>query len=154
MGDAAVEGEPAGAEDSTAGRSVGGALLRAFPRVMGAITVGYALLVPVSPEVMTDAIGLSHGAAAPDLALLTRTMLLRDLACGLAMVFAPAGWPLLTAIAIRVASDLGDALVMGAGLPTDADRCAALVVAGGFGVLCALSAFGARRPQRSGRKAM
>lgn len=77
---------------------------------------------------------------------LARTMLVRDLACGLAMMFAPAGWPLLTAIGIRVAADFGDALIMGTGLPTDADRAAALMVAGGFGVLCALSALGARRP--------
>lgn len=123
----------------------GRALLRAFPRVMGAVTVGYALLVLIDPAVMTGAIGLSQDGVDPDLALLTRTMLVRDLACGLAMVFVPAGWPLLTAIAIRAASDLGDALIMGTALPTDADRTAALLVAGGFGLLCALSALGARR---------
>lgn len=139
--------EPSGARSGALGLSrVGTTLLRAFPRVMGAVTLVYALLVIVSPEVMTDAIGLSEGAADADLALLTRTMLVRDLACGLAMMFVPAGWPLLTAIGIRVASDFGDALIMGTGLPTGADRTAALLVAGVFGVLCALSALGARRP--------
>ncbi|WP_211718391.1 hypothetical protein [Nocardiopsis sp. MG754419] len=141
------ERDPTRGGGTTAPRSgLGSTLLRAFPRVMGAVTVGYALLVLVSPEVMTGALGLSQGAADPDLALLTRTMLVRDLACGVAMMCVPAGWPLLTAIGIRVASDLGDALIFGAGLPTEADRMAALLVAGGFGVLCALSALGARRP--------
>lgn len=113
---------------------------------MGAVTVGYAALVIINPETMTDAIGLSDGAADPNTELLTRTMLGRDLACGAAMMFAPAGWPLLTAIGIRVASDLGDAVIMGISLPTSEDRKTALLVAGGYGVLCALSALGARRP--------
>lgn len=124
----------------------GSLLLRAFPRVMGAATVGYATLVIINPETMTGAIGLSDGAAEPGIEVLTRTMLARDLACGAAMMFAPAGWPLLTAIGIRVASDLGDAVIMGTSLPTSEDRNAALLVAGGYGVLCALSALGARRP--------
>lgn len=45
---------------------------------MGAVTVGYALLVLSSPEVMTDAVGLSQGTADPGLALLTRAMLMCD----------------------------------------------------------------------------
>lgn len=113
---------------------------------MGAVTVVYAVAVLVHPETMTDPLGLSDGTATADQELLTRSMLARDLACGLAMMFVPAGWPLLTAIGIRVASDLGDAVIMGTGLPTAPERMSALLVAGGFGVLCALSALGARRP--------
>ncbi|MBE3000627.1 hypothetical protein IDM40_18250 [Nocardiopsis sp. HNM0947] len=133
-------------------RTAGRFLLSAFPRVMGAVTVGYAVVVLARPETMTAAIGLSEGAPDPDLALLTRTMLVRDLACGAAMMLVPAGWPLLTAIGIRVASDAGDAAIMGTGLPTGDDRTAALLVAGGFGVLCALSALGARAPELTGTR--
>ena len=114
--------------------------------VLGAATVGYAVVVLARPETMTDAIGLSDGEADEGVQVLTRAMLARDLACGTAMMVAPAGWPLLTAIGIRVASDVGDAAIMGTSLPTSADRNAALMVAGGYGVLCALSALGARRP--------
>ncbi|MFW5420817.1 hypothetical protein J0910_29800 [Nocardiopsis sp. CNT-189] len=141
------EHDPArGRSSAPAPSRTGAFLLRAFPRLMGAATVGYAVLVLVSPEAMTDSIGLSDGAADPGLEVLTRAVLARDLACGVAMMFAPRGLPLLTAIGIRVASDFSDALIMGTGLPMAADRSAALLVAGGFGALCALSALGARRP--------
>lgn len=132
---------------STGARAARGGrlLLRSFPRLMGAITVVYAVYVLVSPEAMTSPIALSGDEPDAGLALLTRGMLARDLACGLAMMLVPAGWPLGTAIAIRVASDLSDALIMGTGLPTAEARTSAVLVAGTFGLLCALSAFGARR---------
>lgn len=114
---------------------------------MGAVTVGYAVAVLFDPELMTGPMGLSGGAADPGLEVLTRAMLARDLACGAAMMFVPAGWPLLTAIGIRVASDFADAVIMGSALPAP-DRTEALLAAGGFGVLCALSALGARRRSR------
>lgn len=116
-----------------------------FPRAMGVITVGYALYVLAYPEAMTGPTALSSGEPDAGLATLTRSMLVRDLACGVAMIAVPAGWPLLTALGIRVASDLGDAVIMGTSLPTAEARGSAIAVAGVFAALCALSAFGARR---------
>ncbi|QBI54579.1 hypothetical protein [Streptomonospora litoralis] len=136
---AAAEAPPS----RSAARRAGWVALRLFPRVMGGITVVYAVLVLVAPATMLAPMGLAPGEAGMD--ALARAMLVRDLACGAAMVLVPAGWPLLTAIAVRVASDFGDALVLGLSLPDPGARLSAVLAAGGFGTLCALSALGAQR---------
>ncbi|WP_051864777.1 hypothetical protein [Streptosporangium roseum] len=58
---------------------------------------------------------------------------------------APLGRPLQVAVAVRVASDLGDAAVLGLSLPAGETRIKAVVVALGRRALCALSMLGARR---------
>ncbi|MGQ0840602.1 hypothetical protein [Actinokineospora sp.] len=113
-----------------------------IPRALGAATAVYGAAVTIRPELMAKPTGLvdSDGAPARGVAVLTRSIGVRDIATGLAMVFAPPGAPLRAAIAVRVVSDLGDAVGFGTGL-ADADaRRKSAVVAGGWSVLCALSA--------------
>ncbi|GLU49080.1 hypothetical protein [Nocardiopsis ansamitocini] len=122
--------------------------LRLLPRALGVFTMGYALYVIASPEAMTVPTALSGQVADPEVATLTRAVLARDLACGAAMLLVPSGAALYTAIGIRVASDLGDAIGFGLTLPTQDARTSSVLVAGVFGAVCALSALGAYGPRR------
>ncbi|WP_460855350.1 hypothetical protein [Nocardiopsis coralliicola] len=139
-----AEAEAAGAPGQPGrARRIGRAALRLFPRVLGLFTAAYAVWVIADPAALTGPLGMP--ADDPGTEVLVRTMLVRDAACGAAMLLAPYGAPLLTAIAIRVASDLGDAVLFGTLLPAAEARPAAIAVAGAFGLVCALSALGAGR---------
>ncbi|WP_018686874.1 hypothetical protein [Actinokineospora enzanensis] len=113
-----------------------------IPRALGLATAAYGAAVAVRPAVLAKPAGLvtMYGEPARGVAVLSRSIGARDLATGLAMVFAPAGAPLRAAIAVRVAGDVADAVGFGTGLPDVAARRKSAVVAGGWAVLCALSA--------------
>ncbi|MBM7772336.1 hypothetical protein JOD54_002540 [Actinokineospora baliensis] len=120
------------------------------PRVLGIATALYGAAVAVRPALMARPTGLvtSTGEPARGVAVLTRSIGVRDVATGLAMAVAPAGKPLRTAIAVRVAADVADAVGFGTGLPDAEARRKSAVVAGVWAGLCALSALTAGAPDR------
>ena len=117
-----------------------------FPRIMGAATVAYSIVSITRPRLLAAPCELTDGDG--ELLPGTRPLILgmgaRDVASGLAMMAAPAGAPLQGAIAVRVAADLGDALVFGTTLPSTKARRKVAVVATAWAALCALSALAAR----------
>ncbi len=110
-------------------------------RTLGVLTAAYGAAVIVRPEVMAKPTGMvdRHGRAPSAVALLTRAVGVRDVASGLAMVFAPSRRTLDLAVAVRVASDLGDGVVFGTTLSDKGLRAKAAGVAGGWGVVNALA---------------
>ncbi|MGJ0119712.1 hypothetical protein ACQ7HM_10940 [Williamsia sp. MIQD14] len=115
------------------------------PRVLGAITAAYSAALLVRPSLLARPCGFAPGTAVPrSVATLIRGIAVRDLAGGVAMVAAPPGAPLTAAIGVRVASDLGDAVVFGAGLTgTRAPKIAGFAAM--WGALCAASTLVGRR---------
>lgn len=125
-----------------------------FPRLLGAATAAYGVAIIAKPELFCRPTGLVGDSETPDDSqkVLTRAIGGRDLASGLAMAFAPAGWPLRTAIGVRVGADVADLVVLGSGLPDQDSREKATMVAAGWGALCALSGLAAGPPARRRRR--
>ncbi|MEQ3552082.1 hypothetical protein WIS52_16535 [Pseudonocardia nematodicida] len=121
-----------------------------IPRLLGAATAAYGAAITVKPDLFLRPTKLVTGNEQPTSGqqALTRAIGGRDLVSGLAMLLAPAGTPLRTAIAVRVASDVVDVAVLGAQLPDRDAREKATVVAAGWGALCALSVLAADPPRR------
>ncbi|GAA2053915.1 hypothetical protein [Williamsia deligens] len=115
-----------------------------LPRALGAATALYSAALLVRPSLLAKPCGFTTTNDVPrSVAVLIRGIAVRDLASGAAMVAAPHGAPLRTAIAARAASDLGDAVVFGTGLTgRRAPKVAAFAAA--WGALCAASAVVAR----------
>lgn len=138
-------------EESTDGeaREVHVKLLRA----VGAITTLYGLAVTARPELLARPSGLTDGdgrvAEATRISL--RPVVLRDLADGLAMVSAPEGPALRTATLVRIASDLGDAALLGATLPPQHRAKVVALSVGWAAVSVAGLCASKRRPPRTRR---
>ncbi|WP_219414105.1 hypothetical protein [Pseudonocardia nigra] len=122
-----------------------------LPRVLGAITAAYSLTIIVRPVVLARRCGLTDAAGpdgsdtvSPGVRTLIAGIGARDAAIGTAMVFAPRGPALQTAIAARVAADAADALVFGTGLPARDRRPRVAGFAVLWAALCAVSARWAR----------
>jgi hypothetical protein len=111
-----------------------------IPRVLGAATAAYSVAIIAKPELFARPTKLvSEREEIPrGTAIGIRALGGRDLASGLAMVFAPVGTPLRTAVAVRVASDVVDLVLLGTSLPDRQARTTAAAAAGGWGALCAL----------------
>lgn len=126
-----------------------------FPRLLGAATAGYGVAIIARPELFCRPTGLVSGAEPPTAsdAVLTRAIGARDLVSGIAMALAPAGWPLRTAIGVRVGADIADVVVLGAGLPDQDSREKATMASAAWGALCALSVLAADRGTRRRRGA-
>jgi hypothetical protein len=118
-----------------------GVAMKWFPRLLGLATAGYGAAILVRPRLMTGPCELSDDAASR---VLTRAVGSRDMLSGLAMLLAGSPSTLRLAIAVRVGSDLGDAVVFGACLPTVTARRKAAAVASAWAALCALSALTVR----------
>lgn len=117
-----------------------------FPRLLGAATAVYGAAIVVRPALLLRPSGLLRGGKPePEQEVFVRVLGIRDLASGLAMLFAPSRKALRTAIAVRVASDAGDLVVLGRALKDKPERPKVIAVAGGWGVLCALSALATRK---------
>lgn len=114
----------------------------ALTRVLGAVTAAYSVTIIAAPRVLAKPCGLttSTGEVTAAVRTLTAGIGARDAAIGLAMVFAPAGKPLRTALAARVASDAADAVVFGTGLPDRSARKKVAAFATAWAALCAASA--------------
>ena len=120
-----------------------------LPRALGMATAAYGVAIFVRPELLLKPSGLLHGdAAEPEQAAFVRTLAVRDLASGLAMVFAKGPMAMRFALAVRVASDAGDLVVLGQALRDRPERSKVMAVAGGWGALCALSALSTRHKKR------
>ncbi len=113
-----------------------------LPRALGWATVAYSAAIIVRPRLLAAPCGfVTPGGQVPrPVATLIAAIGARDLASGLAMAFAPAGPPLQTAIAVRVAADLSDALAFGVGIPEAGRSWRIAGIAAGWGALCAASA--------------
>ncbi|MFH8803852.1 hypothetical protein ACH4F6_30365 [Streptomyces sp. NPDC017936] len=113
----------------------------ALLRALGAATCAYGVAAAYRPGLLARPLGLVH----PHGALVVRPMAWRDAATGLAMLVAPEGPALATATAVRIASDVGDALLFGAALPGRVRRVGAAVSALGWAALGVAGLTGSRR---------
>jgi hypothetical protein len=121
-----------------------------IPRLLGAATAAYSVAITAKPELFLRPTKLLGDGEQPSAGQRALTMAIggRDLASGLSMLFAPAGTPLRTAVAVRVGADVADLAVLGSQLPDRDAREKATMVAAGWGALCALSILAADRPRR------
>jgi hypothetical protein len=112
-----------------------------FPRLLGAATAAYGTAVTINPGFLAGPAGLAENGTTPrGTAVACRAVGIRDLISGAAMTGAKSPAALRTAIAIRAASDLGDAAVLGTSLPDKQARRRVGAVALSWGLLCGLSA--------------
>jgi hypothetical protein len=76
-------------------------------RAMGVVTAVYAASTVVRPEVLARPAGLEASSSTD---VLVRAVGVRDLASGVALAVAPAGWAQGLALLTRITADLGDAV--------------------------------------------
>ena len=113
---------------------------RAYPRILGWLTLGYGAYTLARPSSLVHAAGLEprRSPVSRQGRALGRVIGGRDLLSGLAMVLAPAGTPLRAAVAVRVLADTVDVVGFGTSVPQQY-RARVIAVAAGWGVLCATS---------------
>lgn len=106
-------------------------------RAVGAATAVYGTAVAVWPDLLARPSGLvdERGRTPPGTRLALRPLAWRDAACGAALLLAPPGAALRTAALLRIAADLGDAVLLGATLPERDTRRRAVAVSVGWGAL-------------------
>ncbi|MFD7512984.1 hypothetical protein ACFV5N_27105 [Streptomyces sp. NPDC059853] len=101
-------------------------------RVIGAATCAYGVAVAVRPGWLARPSGLGEDAR---VAAALRPVGLRDAVSGAAMVLAPEGPALRTAALLRIAADVGDAVVLGRTLEGVWRRRGAVAVSLAWGAL-------------------
>ncbi|MFH8571404.1 hypothetical protein [Streptomyces sp. NPDC017993] len=108
-----------------------------FLRAVGAATAVYGIAVTALPDLLARPSGLvnDEGKSEPATRISLRPLGWRDAASGLAMVLAPAGPALRTAVCVRLAADFGDAVLLGATLPDRGRKQKAVAVSVGWGAL-------------------
>jgi hypothetical protein len=106
-------------------------------RTVGAATAAYGLGVTVWPALLARPSRLvdTRGRTRAHTRISLRPLGWRDAASGTAMLLAPAGGALRTATLLRIAADLGDALLLGATLPGRGTRAKAVAVSVGWAAL-------------------
>lgn len=106
-------------------------------RIIGAATLAYGAATAYRPGLLARPCGLvdPHGDVDPHTATVLRPLAVRDAVSGAAMVVAPRGPALVTASAVRIASDIGDAVLFGTALPGRFRRAGAVVTALGWAAL-------------------
>jgi hypothetical protein len=118
--------------------------MSALPRILGFVTAAYSGAIGIKPVLLARPCGLAEGPDQSEVSPAVRTLIggigARDLAIGTAMVLAPRGPALRWAIRMRVASDLGDVVVFGSGLPDPGRKARIAGFAAAWAGLCALSA--------------
>ncbi|TDQ01088.1 uncharacterized protein DUF4267 [Labedaea rhizosphaerae] len=112
------------------------------PRVIGAATAIYGGAVLAKPTLLTEPCKLTDavGRTPKSAKALARSIGARDLASGLALAVAPSARATQVALAVRVLSDVGDAVVLGGHAPDADTRKKVVGVAAGWALLTALSA--------------
>ena len=110
----------------------------AVPRVLGAFTAAYGVYTLARPHSLARVTGLltSDRPASRATRNLGLAIGARDLVSGVAMMLAPTGAALRTALAFRVACDAGDAIGFGVAVPPSS-RPKVIAVAAGWGLICA-----------------
>jgi hypothetical protein len=112
-----------------------------FARAFGLLTAAYGVSAILRPGTLARYSGLGDPAApGATVRALSATIGVRDLCSGAAIVLAPPGRPLRTALVVRVAFDAGDAVVFGTLCPTRRARLTVAAVAAAWGVLAATAA--------------
>lgn len=106
-------------------------------RAIGAATCAYGIATAYRPGLLARPCGLvdPDGRVGSHTATVLRPLAWRDAATGLAMLVAPRGPALATATTVRVASDVGDAVLFGRVLPGRVRRAGAAVTALGWAAL-------------------
>jgi hypothetical protein len=106
-------------------------------RAVGAATAVYGAAVAAWPDLLARPSGLVglRGRPARDTRVALRPLAWRDAASGVALATAPEGAALRTAALVRIAADMGDALLLGATLPERDKRLKAVAVSVGWGAL-------------------
>ncbi|MFE6720159.1 hypothetical protein ACFVDU_21590 [Streptomyces albidoflavus] len=114
-------------------------------RAVGAATAVYGALVTARPDLLAKPSGLTtpDGDVPRDTEICLRPLVWRDLAVGIAMATAPEGPALRTATAVRIASDLGDALLLGPTLDREY-RPKVLAVSVGWAALSVIGLYARR----------
>ncbi|MFC9358455.1 hypothetical protein ACFTZB_18040 [Rhodococcus sp. NPDC057014] len=112
-----------------------------LPRVLGVLTAAYSTAIIVSPRLLAKPCKLTRtdGGVPSAVATMIRAVGIRDAASGLLLALAPQGAALRGALAVRVAADLGDAVVFGLALPDTATKAKVAGFAAAWGALCAYS---------------
>jgi hypothetical protein len=112
-----------------------------FARLLGLLTVLYSIVALIRPRIMVTPAGLVPREETIPLSLkaLTRGIAIRDIAIGVAMMFAPMTVPLVWALGLRIASDFGDAAVFGFATSDPTARLKTIGVAAGWGILNAIA---------------
>ena len=110
----------------------------AIPRVLGALTAAYGTYTLARPYSLARAAGLVTPGrpASSSTRNLGWAIGARDLVSGAAVMLAPSGVALRTALAVRVACDAGDAIGLGVAVPASS-RAKVIAVATGWGLICA-----------------
>lgn len=113
-----------------------------LPRFLGAITAAYSAVIVVRPDVLARPCGLTEldGSVSAGVRTLVAGIGARDAAIGAAMMLAPRGTALRSAIAARVVADVADAVAFGTGLPDRGRRPKIAGFAMAWAALCAVSA--------------
>jgi hypothetical protein len=113
-----------------------------FPRLIGAATAIYGGAVVLRPTLLTEPCKLTDavGRTPKSAKALAQSVGARDFASGLALAVAPTNRSLQVALAVRVLSDVGDAVLLGKHAPDADTRKKVVGVAAGWAVLTALSA--------------
>lgn len=128
-------------------------------RAVGAATAVYGAVVTAWPDLLARPSGLvldERGRTARDTRVALRPLAWRDAASGLALACAPQGAALRTAALVRIAADLGDAVLLGATLPERDKRLKAVAVSVAWGALSVAGLLGGTghgrgREERGGR---
>jgi hypothetical protein len=124
-------------------------------RTVGAATAVYGAAVAAWPDLLAKPSGLvdDRGRSMPDTRVALRPLAWRDAASGAALAVAPAGAALRTAAVLRIAADLGDAVVLGLTLPAREKRLGAVAVSVGWGALSVTGLLGGEAVTRTAGRA-
>ncbi|WP_165989117.1 hypothetical protein [Streptomyces sp. YIM 98790] len=124
-------------------------------RMIGAATAAYGIAVAARPALLARPSGLTDrdGRVAEETELSLRPLAWRDAASGLALLLAPEGPALRTAAAVRIASDLGDAVLLGTALRGRFRRFGVVTTAGGWAALTLGALLAPPRDETGGRSA-
>ncbi|MDT0303719.1 hypothetical protein [Streptomonospora wellingtoniae] len=109
------------------------------PRLLGAVTIAFSAAIIARPRLMARPSGHAgpDGQVPHDIRLLMYAIGVRDMALGALMLCAPGPAAMRAAVAARIASDLGDAVVFGTGLPRAEQRLKVGAAAAGWAAVCA-----------------
>ncbi|MFF8596251.1 hypothetical protein ACF061_33440 [Streptomyces sp. NPDC015220] len=122
-------------------------------RMIGAATVAYGAVAVYRPDWMARPVGMTdpQGGTHRHTAMALRPLAWRDAVSGLSMLLAPRGPALVTATAVRIASDVGDAVLFGRTVSGRVRRAAAVGSALGWAALttAALAGGGCDEPARA-----
>jgi hypothetical protein len=109
-----------------------------IPRILGTLTAAYGAYTLARPHSLARVAGLvsADRPASRHTRNLGWAIGARDVVSGAAMMLAPPGTELRTALAVRVACDAGDAVGFGVSVPASS-RVKVIAVAAGWGLICA-----------------